>query len=324
MHRRHLLAALPMPALSGLARPAIAQPAAPWPNRSVRIVVPVAAGGGQDIVARLTARHLTDALGQNVVVENQPTAAGNVAFEAVARARPDGYMLLAGSDSLSINGSLFTRLGFDPVADFAPVVQTVRAPLAMAVRTDGGDASLPALIARARRGPVAVGTNGNGTLGHLAGEVIQDSVDTRWTHIPYRGGALAINDLLGGTLDAVIVYVAAVADHIRSGRMRGIGISSAARSAHLPDVPTLLESGIAGGEIVGWNGLAAPHGTDPAIIARLNREVRAGFARPELAARVATFGLEPADLPPEALGARIRADAERWGAIIRRSRIQPD
>jgi tripartite-type tricarboxylate transporter receptor subunit TctC len=314
---------LPATIASLLAVPGIAR-AQSWPSRTVRIIVPVAAGGSQDIVARLTARHLIDALGQSVVVENQPTAAGNVAFETVVRARPDGHLLLAGSDSLSINGALFPKLGFDPAADFEPVVQSVRAPLVMSVRADAPFADFAALLAAARRAPVAVGTNGNGTLGHLLGEVVQAAAETRWTHIPYRGGALAINDLLGGALQAIITYSGAVTDHIRAGRMRGLFISSASRNAIIPHVPSLPEAGYHSGEIVGWHGLVAPRGTDHAIIDRLNRETRRGFAQPELAQRLVALGLDAVDASPEALGDRIRADAIRWAGIIRASRIEPD
>lgn len=257
-------------------------------------------------------------------MENQPTAAGNVAFEGVTRARPDGYTLLAGSDSLSINGALFPKLAFNPVDDFDAIVQTVRAPLILAVRADSPFADFGALLAAVRRGPLAIGTNGNGTLGHLLGEVLQTATETRWTHIPYRGGALAINDLLGGSLQGIIVYSGAVADHIRTGRMRGLFISSAERNATLPMVPSLPDAGYTGGEIVGWHGLMAPRGTDPAIIGRINREVRAGFAQPDVAQRIAALGLEPVDAAPEALAERIRVDAGRWSEVIRRSRIEPD
>jgi len=320
MQRRSLLTL----AASTVAAGAAAQPANPWPSRPLRIIVAVAAGGSQDVAARLIARHLTDALGQPVAVENMPTAAGNVAFETAARSRPDGYTLLAGSDSLSINGALFSKLNFDPIHDFEPVAQSVRAPLALAVRADSPFADYQALLAAARRGPVAIGSNGIGTLGHLCGEVLQAAADTRWTHVPYRGGGLAINDLLGGSVQGILVYSGAVADHIRSGRMRGLFISSAARNPNLPMVPSLPEAGYAGGEIVGWHGLMAPRGTDPQIVARLEREVREGIAQPALAERLAALGFEPGTATASELGERIRADAARWAAVIRDARITPD
>src|SRR5215213_8662835 len=333
MHRRRtLLALLPAVAAAAATRPAAAWTSsaraqatpAVWPERFVRIVVPVAAGGSQDIVARLLARHLTDALGQNVVVENMPGAGSNIGYEQAAKSRPDGYTLLAGSDSLSINKALFPRLNFDPVADFAPVARAVRVPQILVVRADHPARSLEDFLRLARRGSVAVGTPGNGSLAHLLGEVVQEAAEARWTHVPYRGGALAVNDLLGGSLQGVLINIGAVTDHVRTGRLRGLFVSSAARAAALPEVPTLAEAGFSHAEAVGWHGLVAPAGTDPAIVSRVNAETARVLARPDVAERVAALGLEPVDEPPEALGALVRADAERWAAVVRRARIQPD
>jgi tripartite-type tricarboxylate transporter receptor subunit TctC len=318
MHRRSLLAL----AAASLATPALAQA---WPaERSIRIIVPVAAGGSQDIVARLLARHLTDALGQNVVVENQPGAGSNIGYEAASRARPDGYTLLAGSDSLSINRTLFPGLSFDPVEGFAPVARVVRVPQILVVRADSSAETLADFLAATRRGPIAVGTPGNGSLAHLLGEQIQAAAEVRWTHIPYRGGALAVNDLLGGSLQGVMINIGAVTDHVRAGRMRGLFVSSAERAKGLPEVPTLAEAGMTGAEAVGWHGIVAPRGTDPAIVARLNAAIGQVVARPEVAERIAALGLEPVKESPEALGTLIRTDADRWAATIRRARIQPD
>ena len=318
MRRRSLLAL----AAASLATPALAQA---WPaERGIRIIVPVAAGGSQDIVARLLARHLTEVLGQNVVVENQPGAGSNIGYEAASRARPDGYTLLAGSDSLSINRTLFPGLGFDPVEGFAPVARAVRVPQILVVRADSAARTLEEFLAATRRGPVAVGTPGNGSLAHLLGEQIQAAAEVRWTHVPYRGGALAVNDLLGGSLQGVIINIGAVTDHVRAGRLRGLFVSSGGRAQGLPEVPTLAEAGMTGGEAVGWHGIVAPRGTDPATVARLNAAIGQVLARPEVAERVAALGLEPVNESPEALGALIRADAERWAVTIRRARIQPD
>jgi tripartite-type tricarboxylate transporter receptor subunit TctC len=319
MHRRALLAL----AGAALAKPAFAQGA--WPTeRSIRHVVPVAAGGSQDIVARLLARHLTTALGQNVLVENQPGAGSNIGYEHVARAKPDGYTLLAGSDSLSINKALFPKLGFDPMEDFAPIARTVRVPQILVVRADSPARTLEAFIGLARRGPVAVGTPGNGSLAHLLGEQVQAAAEMRWIHAPYRGGALAVNDLLGGSLQGVLINIGAVADHVRIGRLRGLFVSSARRTTALPEVPTLAEAGIAGAEAVGWHGVVAPRGTDPAIVTRINAAIGRVLVQPDVAERVAALGLEPADEPPEALAALIRADATRWAEVVQRARIQPD
>ena len=322
MRRRSLL----LLAAGALARPGLAgaQPG-PWPGeRSIRLIVPVAAGGSQDIVARLLARHLTEALGQAVVVENLPGAGSNIGYEAAARARPDGYTLLAGSDSLSINRTLFPGLSFDPVEAFAPVARAVRVPQILVVRADSPAQSLESFLAAAQPGPLAVGTPGNGSLAHLLGEQIQAAAEVRWTHVPYRGGALALNDLLGGSLQGVIINIGAVTDHVRGGRLRGLFVSSANRAAGLPEVPTLAEAGLRGAEAVGWHGLVAPRGTDPAILARINAAVGQVLRKPEVAERVAALGLEPVEEPPAALATLIRADAERWAGVVRRARIRPD
>ncbi|MBY0337982.1 MAG: tripartite tricarboxylate transporter substrate binding protein [Acetobacteraceae bacterium] len=318
MRRRNLLALLPA---GLLATPALAQAAAPN-DRPIRLIVPVAPGGSQDIVARLVARHLGPALGQAIVVENHPGAGSNIGYELGARARPDGLTLIAGADSLSINRSLFQRLPFDPVEDFAPVAQVTAVPQILVVRADAPAASLADFIERSRRTPAAVGTPGNGQLSHLLIEVIQQATETSWTHVPYRGGALALNDLLGGSLQGVMINIGAVTDHVRGGRLRGLAVSSPARTAALPDVPTFREAGLAGAEAVGWHGLVAPKGTDPAVIQRINAAVGQVLTVPEVRERLAALGIEPVDAPPEALRARLRADAARWADVVRRARIE--
>jgi tripartite-type tricarboxylate transporter receptor subunit TctC len=314
--RRALLAALPGLAL---AAPALAQG-----ERPIRLIVPVAPGGSQDIVARLLARHLSPVLGQPVVVENHPGAGSNIGYELGARARPDGLTLVAGSDSLSINRGLFPRLGFDPVADFAPVAQATSVPQILVVRADAPYADLAGFLAAARARTPAVGTPGNGSLAHLLTELVQHASETRWTHVPYRGGALAVNDLLGGSLQAVMINIGAVTQHVQAGRLRGLAVSTGARTAALPEVPTLGEQGFRGLAVAGWHGLVAPRGTEPGVIARLNAAVGQVLALPEVRERLAALGIEPVDAPPEALGQRLVADAERWAAVIRRTGMQPD
>ena len=323
--RRTLLrlapAALVLPAL-GAARPARA---AAWPTeRSIRLIVPVAPGGSQDIVARLTARYLGEALGQTVLVENLPGAGSNIGYEAGAKARPDGYTLVAGSDSLSINKALFPRLPFDPVEGFVAVARTVKVPQILVVRADSPARTLAEFIALARRETPNVGTPGNGSLAHLLGEVIQQATETRWTHVPYRGGALAVNDLLGGSLQGVMINIGAVTDHVRIGRLRGLAVSSGARTGALPEVPTLAEAGLRGIEAVGWHGVVAPAGTDPAIVARLHAAIRGTAQKPEVAERIAALGMEAGEDTPEQLQALMRADAVRWAEVIRVARIRPD
>ncbi|WP_207537079.1 Bug family tripartite tricarboxylate transporter substrate binding protein [Sabulicella rubraurantiaca] len=314
MNRRSLVAAaaslaLPLPALAQGERP-------------IRLIVPVAPGGSQDIVARLVARHLGPALGTSIVVENLPGAGSNIGYEAGARACPDGLTLVAGADSLSINKALFPRLSFDPLTDLVPVAQVTSVPQILVARADFPANSLREFVEYSRHNPVAVGTPGNGQLSHLLIEVLQQVTETSWTHAPYRGGALAVNDLLGGSLQGVMINIGAVTDHVKVGRLKGIAVSTSARAAALPEVPTLSEAGLSGLEASGWHGLVAPKGTDPALIARINAAVGQVLRVPEVAERLKGLGIEPVDTPAEALGERLRADAARWAEVVRRTGMQ--
>jgi tripartite-type tricarboxylate transporter receptor subunit TctC len=313
--RRLLLGGLAAAAI----RPALA--ATPWPERGLRLIVPVAPGGSQDLVARLSARGLTEALGQTVQVENLPGGGSNIGYAAAARAPADGYTLLAGADTLSITGAITPRLGFDPLG-FVPVHRSVRVPQILVVRADHPAADFAGFVAASRARPPAVGTPGNGQLSHLLVELISRATEAEWTHVPYRGGQLAVNDLLAGQLQAVMINIGAVTDHVRSGRLRGLFVSTETRSTALPEVPTLGELGLGGYSVVGWHGLVAPPGTDPAIAAKVNAANRAAFRRPEIAERLAALGVEPTDEGPEELGAAIRADAARFAEVVRRYGIR--
>jgi tripartite-type tricarboxylate transporter receptor subunit TctC len=315
MQRRHWLTAV-------LTAPAIAQ--VDFPQRPPRIIVPAAAGGSQDSVARLLARFMAAPLGRPIIIENRPGAAGNIGFELVARARPDGLTLAAGSDNLSINKALFLGLGFDPVADFAPVAQATIVPQILVVRADSPNADLAAFLERAGREPLALATGGNGSLAHLLQALLQELTGRRWSHVPYRGGAPALNDLLAGSVHAMMGNIGAVAEQVRAGLLRGLAVSSPGRVAALPMVPSFSELGLADAEVVGWHGLVAPRGTPAEVVARLHAALVQALAVPELQQRLAALGIEGTDAGPEALGARMVADAERWGAVVRRAGLRPD
>jgi tripartite-type tricarboxylate transporter receptor subunit TctC len=318
LRRRHLAAI----AAGTLFAPHIAC-AQGWPERAIRLIVPVAPGGSQDIVARLTARALGEALGQPVQVENLPGGGSNIGYAAAARAPADGHTLLAGSDTLSITGALTPRLGFDPLG-FAAVHRTVRVPQILVVRADNPARDFAEWFAASRGQTPAVGTPGNGSLAHLLLEQLSRAADSRWTHVPYRGGALALNDLLGGQLQGVLINIGAVTDHVRGGRLRGLVVSAEARAKALAEVPTLAEVGLGPLTAIGWHGLVAPAGTDPAIIARINAASRDAARRPELAERFAALGVEPTDEPPEALQIAMREDASRYAEIVRRFGIRAE
>lgn len=327
MRRRRLLLGFMAAAPISAPRSVRASGAAPWrPSRPVRLIVPVSAGGSQDAVARILSQPMTERLGQPVVVENLPGAAGNLGFQTAARARPDGHTLLAGSDGLSINKSLFPRLDFDPVEGFAAVSWVVRVPQIMVVRADRpwAEGGLDAFLRDARQGRApTVGTTGVGSLAHLLGEELQEAGGVRWVHVPYRGGAPAMTDLLAGTIDAALLNIGAAAAQVRAGALRGLFVSSAGRVAALPEVPSVVETGPLREAVVGWHGIVAPVGTAPAALAALDAAVQAALARPEVAARLTALGVEPVSEPPERLAALIRSDAERWGAVIRRAGIAP-
>ena len=325
MHRRHWLLAWPgalvAPLGTPLGAPAVA---ADYPARPPRLIVPVAPGGSQDSVARLLARFMAESLGQHLIVENRPGAAGNIGYEIVARARPDGLVLGAGSDSLSINKSLFPLLGFDPIEDFTPVAEATLVPQILVVRADSPARDLAGFLRLAARVPLAMGSGGNGSLAHLLQQVLQDVAGQRWTHVPYRGGALAVNDLLAGSLHAMMGNVGAVAEQVQAGHLRGIAVSSPGRAPGLPAVPSFTEQGMPQAEVLGWHGLVAPRGTPPAVVARLHAAVLHALRLPEVMQRLTALGITPSEAPPEALGARMAEDARRWAEVIRRGGLRSD
>jgi tripartite-type tricarboxylate transporter receptor subunit TctC len=318
--RRHVILAA---AIATAASPGRASAAEDWPQRPVRVVVPVAPGGSLDALSRLFGRHLGE-LGQPWLVENQGAAGGNPAFEAVARSRPDGHTLLWGWDSLAISPALYARVGYDPLRDFTPVAQVVRAAQLLVVRPDLPARTLAEFLDLARRRTVSVASPGNGSIGHLAAELLRARTGASWTHVPYRGGGPAITDLLSGNIDAVSLTLAAVTQHVRGGRMRALAVSTAARAPALPEVPTVAEQGFPGYDVVSWQGLLAPAGTDPEAVARLNREVNRVLAVPEVARQLQGMGLEPVGGAPSVLAVLLAADVARWPEVVRAAGVRLD
>ncbi len=315
MHRRHILTAV-------LASPAVAQ--VDFPERPPRIIVPAAAGGSQDSVARLLARFMAAPLGRPIIIENRAGAAGNIGFELVARARPDGLILAAGSDNLSINKALFPGLSFDPVEDFAPVAQATQVPQILVVRADSPSADLAGFLARAGREPLAVATGGNGSLAHLLQALLQELTGRRWSHVPYRGGVPALNDLLAGAVDAMMGNIGAVAEQVGAGMLRGLAVSSPGRVAALPMVPSFSELGLGDAEVVGWHGLVEPRGTPQAVVARLYAALLEALRVPQLRIRLDHLGISPSEAGPEALGQRMADDARRWQLLVSQAGLRPD
>ncbi len=312
--RRRLLLAAPALLLGGWA-----------PSRPVRFVLPLAAGGSLDALARLIGARIAPALGQPVVVDPRPGAGGNLAFEHVARSAPDGHTILVGWDSLVINPALYGRVPFDPLRDFASVIQTIAAPQCLVVRADG-PRDLPALVAAARgRPPLSWASPGNGSIGHLTGELFRGMAGLPdLEHAPYRGAAPAATDLLAGVVGALWVSLPAVTEHIRDGRLRALLVTGAGRSPALPAVPAAREAGFPNLVVVSWQGLLAPAATPPAIVERLNAEVNAALATPELRAWLAAQGSEPVGGAPAVLAAQLAADLPRWAEVVRRSGARVD
>ncbi len=311
---------LGIPACLGL-RPAFATaPRAAWaPDRAIRIVIPVAPGGSLDILGRTLARQLTPAIGQPVVAENHPGAGSNLAFELVARARPDGLTLLVGSDPLAINPALYDRPGFDPVRDFTPIIEAVRAPQVLVVNPRSPVRDLGTFVAWAREadGRITIASQGNGSIGHLAGSLFAREAGYDFSHVPYRGGGSAVVDLVAGHVEALFVTLPAAIEHIREGRLRAIAVTGAARAMALPDVPTIAESGYPGFDVVTWQGILAPRGTPAAAVERLATEFRRVLALPEVAGNLAAQGFEVTGHGPEAFAALIRRESERWPPVVR-------
>jgi tripartite-type tricarboxylate transporter receptor subunit TctC len=321
--RRSLLGLL---GAAALPLPVLAQPAPAWPDRPLRVIIPVAPGGSLDILGRTFARAISPALGQPVVAENHPGAGSNLAFELVARARPDGLTLLVGSDPLTINPSLYRRIGYDAVRDFAPVIELVRAPQVLVVHPANPANDLAGFLEAAKRaeGATSMGSQGNGSIGHLAGAVLTQRSGATFTHVPYRGGGPAVVDVVAGHLDALLVTLPAAIEHIRGGRLKPLAMSGITRSPALPDVPTIAEQGFPGFDVVTWQGILAPAGTPEPVIARLHAVLTEALRKPEVADNLASQGFELRGGTPAAFAALIREESARWPGIVRLANASVD
>jgi tripartite-type tricarboxylate transporter receptor subunit TctC len=294
-----------------------------YPARAVRVVVPVAAGGANDVTARLICQWLSERLGQQFFVENRPGAGSNIGTEAVIRAPADGYTLLIVSSSAAINATLFQTLNFNFIRDTAPIGSVVRVPQLMQVNPSLPVQSVPEFIAYAKANPgkIAMGSGGNGSPAHVIGEYFKLMTGTDLTHVPYRGAAPAVTDLLGGQIQVAFTELATSLGHVKAGRLRALAVTTATRVEALPDVPTLSEF-IPDFEASQWVGLVAPKDTPTAIIEKLNAEINAGLANPNLKARFADLGgtVLPGSL--EDFGKLIRDETEKWAEVIRAAHIK--
>jgi tripartite-type tricarboxylate transporter receptor subunit TctC len=289
-----------------------------WPERPIRLIVPFTAGSSSDIVARIVAQKLAERLAQQLVVENRFGASGNVGTEATARADADGYTLgIANTSTHAVSASL-AALAYDPIRDFAPVSMLGSSPFVLALYPGVPARSVQDLIALAKAKPRVLNyaSAGPATLAHLAGALFEKMAGIELTHVPYRGTAQSTLDLLEGRVEMQFGTIPPTLTHIRAGKLRALAVTGGARNAALPDVPTIAESGLPGYECTLWQAMVAPAATPAAIVARLNREVTAVLEDPEVRAAFAKQGVEPEPGPPEALGARIRAELAKWREVI--------
>ncbi|WP_226381435.1 tripartite tricarboxylate transporter substrate binding protein [Falsiroseomonas ponticola] len=315
--RRAMLAA-------ALSAPALAQEA--WPARPVRVIVPFAAGGGADLVARAVSAKLQERLGRQFVIDNRPGGAGNIGTDAAAKAAPDGYTLLITGPSHVNNAHLFRSLPFDPIRGFAPVSLLTSAPYVLIADPALPLRSLGDLVAaaKARPGALSYGSAGNGTAGHLAMEMIKSQAGIDMVHVPYRGSPAVLTDIMGGRIAVAFDNVLSSAPGIAAGQLRGLAVSGARRAPALPEVPTIAESGLPGFDVTVWQGALFPAGTDPAIVARLGAEMGLAMQAPDLRARLAELGAEAIGGTPADFARFLEQEMRVWGEAVRQTGARLD
>jgi tripartite-type tricarboxylate transporter receptor subunit TctC len=294
-----------------------------YPARPVHIVVGFAAGGTQDIVARLIGQRLSERFGQALITDNRPGAGGNIAVEVVARAPADGYTLLLVGQPNAVNATLYDKLSFNFVADIAPVASIIRVPQAIVVNPSVPAKTVPEFIAYAKANPgkISMASSGSGTPPHIAGELFKIMAGVDMLHVPYRGGGPALIDLIGGQVQVYFGSMPETIQYIRAGTVRALAVTTAIRSDVLPDLPTVGDF-VPGYEASSWYGLGAPKGTPNVIIDRLNREINTALADPEMAGRLADLGGTILPASPADFSKLIADETEKWGEVIRAANIK--
>lgn len=298
-------------------QPATAQS---YPAQPIRLIVPFPPGGGTDSIAREAANKVASTNGWSIVTENRPGAGGNLGIDAVVKSSADGYTIGLGQTSnLAINPTLYSSLPYDPETDLVPIGQVASAPLVLVVSTNSPYKTIEEVVAFARANPTELdyATSGNGTVAHLTVEQLQKIAGIELTHIPYKGAAQGANDLIGGQVDMYMSSVPTLIGHIRNGKMRALAVTSANRTADLPDIPTLAESGFPGFEAVTWFGLVGPKGMPQEAVQKLNEAFNAALQSEDVRTKYATQGAEANPSTPEAFGELIRTEKARWGQIVK-------
>jgi tripartite-type tricarboxylate transporter receptor subunit TctC len=319
--RRFLRLAAGAAALPAVSRVARAQA---YPSRPVRIIVPFAPGAVNDLTARLIGQWLQERFGQQFLIENRPGGGGNIGIEAVVRAPADGYTLLVVGTTAAINATLFEKLHYNFIRDIAPVASIVRVPHIMQVNPSVPVTTVAEFIAYAKANPgkISMGSGGNGSPAHVIGELFKMMTGVNLVHVPYRGGAPALTDLIGGQIQVAFIDMAASIEYIRAGKLRALAVTTALRSEALPDIPTIGDV-VPGFEASQWVGLHAPKNTLSEIIGQLNLEINAGLADPKLKARFADLGGTVLPGSPSGFGKLIADDTEKWGKVIKFSGARP-
>jgi tripartite-type tricarboxylate transporter receptor subunit TctC len=297
-----------------------------YPDRPIRVIVPYAAGGSSDSIARLIGQRLSETLGQQMIVENRPGAGATIGTEMVAKAPADGYTLVLADSPHTINPSFYPKLGFHPVNDFAPITLVGAAPFFIFSATQGPIGSLRELIAQAKAQPstLTYGSSGNGSSSHMVAELFQMASGTKLIHVPYKGAAPAITDAAAGQVATVFATLASGSPQVRAGRLRMVAVTGAARNAAAPDVPTLEESGITGMRQEQWWGYLAPARTPPEVIARLQKEIAAAITAPSIRERFAGLGVDPKASSSAEFRDLIGSELTRWAQVVKNAGIKSD
>lgn len=321
-HRRLLAAA---GAALCLAAPVFAQAQA-YPTKPVKLVVPYPPGGPTDIVARLVAQKLSDAMGQQFIVDNRPGAGGNPGAELVARSTADGYTLVVATTAHAINPSLFKNLGYSLSKDFAPVSQLTSGPLVIVANPQLPAKNVAELIAlaKAKPGELNFASSGNGQSTHLSAELFAAMAGVKMNHIPYKGSAPALTDTMGGQTQLMFDTMLSAMPHVKAGKLKALAVTSAARSPVAPDVPTVAESGLPGYEAIAWNGLLAPAGTPPEVLARLSAELKKVLAAPDVKDRFEAQGFAAAWNSPDDFRRFMTAEVDKWARVVKVSGAKVD
>lgn len=297
-----------------------------YPTRPIRLVVGYSAGGATDQIARLMGQKLSEALGQPVVIENRPGAGASIASEVVAKAAPDGYTIFMSTIANTINTSLYPALPFDFARDFAPITLVATIPNVLVVNPGVPAKDLKEFIALAKSKPgeINFASSGSGSSIHLSGELFNLVAGVKLVHVPYKGSAPAMTDLLGGQVQSMFDNMPSALPHIKAGKLRALGLTSAVRSAAAPNIPTLAEAGLPGCEIISWFALSAPAKTPKEIIARLNLEATKALRLADVKEKLAAMGAEPAPGTPEALAALIKTETAKWAQVVKQSGARVD